>query len=125
MVNDSKRRNYINNSKNSKNKSMSVVMEDSIIKDIKGWELSNESEKIVFRLFVGAATKNMESLPGKGSNTEFFWSVFSRIYSVNVRIQSKYGKIRTRKNSVFGYFSRSEPYIQSTIECAPSNVMLH
>ena len=54
MVNDSKRRNYINNSKNSKNKSMSVVMEDSIIKDIKGWELSNESEKIVFRLFVGA-----------------------------------------------------------------------
>ena len=104
---------------------MSVVMEDSIIKDIKGWELSNESEKIVFKLFIGAATKNMESLPEKGSNTEFFWSVFSRIYSVNVRIQSKYGKIRTRKNSVFGYFSRSEPYIQSTIECTLSNVMLH
>ena len=26
---------------------------------------------------------------------------------VNVRIQSEYSKIRTRKNSVFGYFSRS------------------
>ena len=30
----------------------------------------------------------------------FFWSVFSRI-------QSKYGKIRTRKNSVIGHFSHS------------------
>ena len=30
----------------------------------------------------------------------FFWSVFSRI-------RSEYGKIRTRKNSVFGHFSRS------------------
>ena len=29
------------------------------------------------------------------------------IYSVNLRIQSKYGKIWTRKNSVFGLFSRS------------------
>ena len=31
----------------------------------------------------------------------FFWSVFSRI-------QSKHGKIRTRKNSVFGHFLRSD-----------------
>ena len=31
----------------------------------------------------------------------FFWSVFSLI-------QSKYTKIRTRKNCVFGHFSRSE-----------------
>ena len=40
----------------------------------------------------------------------FFWSVFSRIqsgYFVSLHIQSKYGKIRTRKNSVFGHFSRS------------------
>ena len=28
-------------------------------------------------------------------------------YSVNLRIQSEYRKIRTRKNSVFGHFSRS------------------
>ena len=34
-------------------------------------------------------------------NTEFFWSVFSRIHY-------KYGKIRTRKNSIFGHFSRSD-----------------
>ena len=31
------------------------------------------------------------------------------IYGVNIRIQSEYRKIRTRKNSVFGHFSRSEP----------------
>ena len=30
----------------------------------------------------------------------FFWSVFSRI-------RSEYGEIQTRKNSVFGHFSRS------------------
>ena len=29
------------------------------------------------------------------------------IYSINLRIQSKYRKIRARKNSVFGHFSRS------------------
>ena len=37
--------------------------------------------------------------PVFGLNTE--------IYSVNLRIQSKYRKIRTRNNSVFGHFSRS------------------
>ena len=31
----------------------------------------------------------------------------TEIYGVNLRIQSKYRKIRTRKNSVFGHFSRS------------------
>ena len=29
------------------------------------------------------------------------------IYRVNIRIQSEYSKIRTRKNSIFGHFSRS------------------
>ena len=43
----------------------------------------------------------------------FFWSVFSRIrteyterYEGSLRFQSEYGKIRTRKNSVFGYFTQ-------------------
>ena len=40
------------------------------------------------------------SFPAFGLNTER--------YGVSLRIQSEYGKIRTRKNSVFGYFSRSE-----------------
>ena len=34
----------------------------------------------------------------------FFWSA----YSVSLRIQSECGKMRTRKKSVFGHFSRSE-----------------
>ena len=38
--------------------------------------------------------------PVFGLNTE--------IYEVNLRIQSEYRKIRTRNNSVFGYFSRSD-----------------
>ena len=35
----------------------------------------------------------------------FFWSLFSRIW---IGIQSKYRKVRTRNNSVFGHFSRSD-----------------
>ena len=38
--------------------------------------------------------------PVFGLNTE--------IYRVNLRIQSEYRKIRIRKNSVFGHFSRSD-----------------
>ena len=46
----------------------------------------------------------------------FSWSVFSRIWTEYgdlrsiLRIQSKYGKIPTRKNSVFVHFSRSVFY---------------
>ena len=36
-----------------------------------------------------------------------FW-LNTEIYRLNLRIQSKYGKIQTRKNSVFGHFSRSK-----------------
>ena len=49
----------------------------------------------------------------------FFWSVFSRIrteYGVSLRIQSECGKTRTRKNSVFGHFSRSDGVIHSMHE---------
>ena len=44
----------------------------------------------------------------------FFWSAFSRIwteYFVSLCIQYDCGKIRTRKQSVFGHFSRSENYV--------------
>ena len=55
--------------------------------------------------------KQKLTLCEKCPNTEFFfWSVFSRIrteYGEILCIQSEYEKIRTRKNSVFGYFSRS------------------
>ena len=62
MVTNLKRQNNISsNSKNSKNKNVSVIIGDSIIKDIKGWELSNESEKFIVKFSGVATTKDMES----------------------------------------------------------------
>ena len=55
----------------------------------------------------------------------FFWSVFpafrlnTEIYGVGLRIQSKCGKTQTRKNSLFGHFSRSEKEYSSVL-LAPS-----
>ena len=37
----------------------------------------------------------------------YFWSVFSCIQTVNLHIQYKFRKIRTRNNSIFGHFSCS------------------
>ena len=49
------------------------------------------------------------SLPENCPNTELFLvRIFLYSDSVNLRIQSEYRKIRTRNNSVFGHFSRSE-----------------
>ena len=36
-------------------------------------------------------------------------------HTVNLRIQSEYRKIRTRNNSVFGHFSRSDSFFHRTI----------
>ena len=38
----------------------------------------------------------------------FLYLDWTRRFTVNLSVQSKYRKIRTRKNSVFGYFSWSE-----------------
>ena len=37
---------------------------------------------------------------------------YTEIYGINLRIQSKYKKIRTRNNSVFEHFSRSAYFIE-------------
>ena len=49
----------------------------------------------------------------KCPNTEFFLvRIFPYLDPVNLRIQSRYKKIRTRKNSLFGYyFSQFQLYI--------------
>ena len=60
LTNRREKKSISSNSKTSKNKNVSVIKE-SIIKDIKDWELSNESDKFVIKLFVGATTKDMES----------------------------------------------------------------
>ena len=41
-------------------------------------------------------------------NVNFERTNCTEIYSVKLRIQSEYRKMRTRNNSVFGHFSRSE-----------------
>ena len=38
----------------------------------------------------------------------------TKIYSVNLTIQSKYRKIRTRNNSIYGHFSRSEVFYKKS-----------
>ena len=58
----------------------------------------------------------------KCPNTEFFsdpyfptLEVNKEIYGVYHRIQSEYRKLRTRKNSVFGYFSRSDKHCDKRV----------
>ena len=51
-----------------------------------------------------------EKCPKYGVFSGPYFSVYglnAKVYGVNIRIQSQYRKIRTRKNSVFGHFSRS------------------
>ena len=62
---------------------------------ITAWKVSK------YRVFSGPY------FPVFGLNTE--------IYGVNLRIQSKYGKIRTRKNSVLGHFSPSVLLVKDLI----------
>ena len=55
--------------------------------------------------------------PVFGLNTE--------IYGVNIRIQTEYREIRTRKSSVFGHFSRSVIVFGATsfkVKLVPSNI---
>ena len=60
-------------------------------------------------------------------NTDFFWSVFSRIQTEygEILIQFQFWKIRTRKNSVFGHFSHSEgvPYNPSPSHYQSSKIV--
>ena len=55
--------------------------------------------------------------PVFGLNTE--------IYSLNLRIQSECRKIRTRKSSVFGYFSRSDvTFLRASFKRLPSKTIV-
>ena len=66
----------------------------------------------------------LNTLRGKCPNTEFFlvriflhldWiRRFTEFYRVNLRIQSKYRKIRTRENSIFGQFLHSVFFLNFT-----------
>ena len=47
--------------------------------------------------FISPSGHYIHALCKKCPYSEFFWSVFPLIYEINLRIQSKCGKIRTRK----------------------------
>ena len=40
---------------------VTIILEDSIVKSVKGWKLSDEKNKVVVKHFSGAKTKDMES----------------------------------------------------------------
>ena len=40
---------------------VTVLLGDSIVKDVKGWKLSDDKNKVVIKYFSGAKTKDMES----------------------------------------------------------------
>ena len=42
-------------------KKVTVLVGDSIVKDVKGWEISDRENKFVVRLFPGAKTDDMKS----------------------------------------------------------------
>ena len=64
----------------------------------------------IWKHFLNPSKWGKEWLLGYGS-TFYKWELTNQktftVYSESLRIQSKCGKIRSRKNSVFGHFSRS------------------
>ena len=67
-----KRDEFKQKNKTQKKLPATVTLGDSLVKDIKGWELSDESSKVVTKHFSGANTTDMKSylLPTKSRNPE-------------------------------------------------------
>ena len=66
QINDSNSNHHLTSYKKSnkiprKNKlPVTVILGDSIVKDVKGWKLSDDKNKVVVKHFSGAKTKDME-----------------------------------------------------------------
>ena len=43
-----------------KSRNVTVILSDSIIKDVKGWELTDDSNKVAVKSFRGATTSQMK-----------------------------------------------------------------
>ena len=67
----------------------------------------NQSTYRDFSIFTERCTAWKVSRYGVLSVHIFLYSDSIRRFTSNLRIQSEYSKIQTRKNSVFGHFSRS------------------
>ena len=61
-------------------------------------------QAVAYKLEFIFTTLDIQQCVKSVQTRSFFWSVFSHI-------DSKYGKIRTGKNSVLGYFSRSTTFV--------------
>ena len=72
------------------------LLEKTLVLSINAWKVSK------YGVFSGPY------ITAFGLNTER--------YGLFLRIQFEYGKIRTRKNPVFGHFSRSVLYIKSCLK---------
>ena len=57
----SNRNRPVNRKKHQKNLLVTVILGDSIVKDVKWWELSDENNKVVTKHFSGATTDDMKS----------------------------------------------------------------
>ena len=87
----------------------SVNMTKSTVLEIQAWRIwSHLQKKFLMKNFIFRAVRNYSENKILKKNIHcvksvqirsYFWSVFSCI-------QSEYRKIRTRNNSLFGYFSR-------------------
>ena len=57
---------------NAKKLPVTVILDDSLVKDINGWELSDQSNKVVTKPFSGSSTTDMKSylLPTKSRHSE-------------------------------------------------------
>ena len=51
----------VNRKQPPKNPQVTVISGDSIVKEVKGWELSDENNKVVTKQFSGATTDDMKS----------------------------------------------------------------
>ena len=60
----------------------------------------------------------VKSVPIRRSSGPYFpaFGLNTEIYGVNIRIQFEYRKIRTRKTSVFGHFSRIDACLKFFVQ---------
>ena len=89
---------------------MTQLIGTTVLFDLSVWEKKTESwRKLLQEYILWNVSKygvfSVPYFPAFGLNTER--------YAVSLRIQSECGKIRTRKNSLFGHFWRSDNYLKT------------
>ena len=67
-----KKKSKSNENKNNHERTVVTILGDSIVKDVRGWDLSNEKKKVIVKSFSGATTNCMRShvIPTKEQNPD-------------------------------------------------------